>query len=254
MNVVVNGLMTNYQKVGKGKTVVLLHGWGDTGKTFSKLIENLQDKYSFLILDLPGFGGTQPPENAWGLEDYVDFIHDWLKKIDSGDIYAYGGHSYGGAVEIYGLGAGKLTAQKLFLLASAGIRDKKTFRKRTLKATAKVAKLPLYLLPSYQRKKIKNRLYRTLGSDITLLPHMELTFKRIIGEDILTRAKDIKIPTLLIYGDKDKDTPAADGRILRGAIAGSKLEIIPGAGHFLHQEQAEQVGKLVADFLETKNA
>jgi len=78
---------------------------------------------------------------------------------------------------------------------------------------------------------------------------MEPTFKRIISEDIRTKAKRITVPTLLIYGTDDKETPPEDGRILNRAIAGSRLELIQGAGHFLHQGSANHVDRLVTEFL-----
>jgi pimeloyl-ACP methyl ester carboxylesterase len=248
MNVVVNGLMANYQKVGKGTQLVFLHGWGDSGATFSKLVEKLQDRYQILVLDLPGFGGTQTPPNAWGMDDYVDFIVAWLDKIGVKKPEAFVGHSYGGAAAIMGLGNNNLAADKLVLIASAGIRNKRPLRKKLLKAGAKTAKLPLLLLPKSKRQRIRGKVYKSLGSDMLLLPHIELTFKRIIGEDVQAAAAKIVTPTLLIYGTKDKDTPSSDGHTLNRIIDGSKLEVIDG-GHFLHQEKSEQVARLIDDFL-----
>ncbi len=248
MNVVVDGLMTNYQKVGKGKVILCLPGWADTAASFSKLAELLQDKYQLLILDLPGFGGTQLPPNAWGLVDYADFIGKWLKKIDQKHLAAIIGHSYGGAVAITALNKGDIKADKLVLLASAGVRDKRQIQKTTLKIVGMIAKAPLVLLPTRTRQKIRRTVYGKLGSDMLLLPHMEQTYKRIIGEDVQGSARSLKQPTLLIYGNKDRDTPVTDGRTLSQAITGSKLEVI-NAGHFLHQEQVDSVGQLIKDFL-----
>lgn len=252
MNVVVNGLMTNYQKVGKGPLVVCLPGWADTGASFSKLAEKLQTRYTILSLDLPGFGGTQMPPNAWGLKDYANFVSEWLQKLDEKNVYAIIGHSYGGAVAIYGLSDKDFAANKLVLLASAGIRNKSSTRKKILKVAAKVAKGPLYLLPNHTRHKLRDKFYGAIGSDLTLLPHMELIFKRIIGEDVQAKARNLKLPTLLIYGKKDKDTPIADGQKLAAAIPNAKLDIIDG-GHFLHQEQVNEASKLILEFLEHKS-
>src|SRR3990167_1812903 len=121
MNVVVDGLMTNYQKVGSGKTVVCLHGWGDTENTFKELAHFLEKKYTVLTLDLPGFGGSQTPPSAWELNNYVDFIEHWLEKIGISDVYAIVGHSYGGSLAIKGVGSGKLKTKKLILLSAAGV-------------------------------------------------------------------------------------------------------------------------------------
>ena len=81
-----------------------------------------------------------------------------------------------------------------------------------------------------------------------LLPHMELAFKRLISEDLQSVAKNISVPTLLIYGTKDRDTPIKYGRLFHEAIHGSRLEVIE-SGHFLHLEQPEVVGRLITDFL-----
>lgn len=225
-------------------------GWGDSSASFTGLAALLKDKYQIYVLDLPGFGGTQAPPQAWGLEDYADFLEAWIKKLDLKP-FALAGHSYGGAVAITAAGRRKI-AGKLILLASAGIRGRQPVRKKLLAAGAKAGKVPLALLPASSRQRIKARLYGSIGSDLMLLPHMEQTFRRIINQDVAEDARRIKLPTLLIYGTADKATPPAYGQILNGEIAGSRLEIIE-AGHFLHQDQPQKTAQLVEDFLEEKN-
>lgn len=252
MNVVVNGLMTNYQTFGRGKAIVCLPGWADNTTSFAKLVDQLKDRYQLIVLDLPGFGGTESPPNAWSLEDYAGFVCDWLKKININNLEAIVGHSYGGAVAITALAEDHQLANKLVLLAAAGVRGKRGLRKRLLKTTAKVGKLPLYLMPASKRRKLRRNFYNAIGSNLTLLPHMEQTFKRIIGEDVRPAASQLKLPTLLIYGRRDKDTPPADGRKLQMVIENSQLSILD-AGHFLHQDEPQAVAKLIADLLEAKS-
>lgn len=251
MNVIVSGLMTSYQKVGKGKVLVLLPGWGNSIADFMPLVNELKDKYQLLILDLPGFGGTQAPDKTWGLENYSNFVAEWLKKIGIKDVCAFIGHSYGGAVEIVGLAKNDLSSQKLVLLASAGIRNKATLRKQVFKVASKTAKIPLNLLPAAKQRQIKQKVYGAIGSDMMLIPHMEQTFRKIISQDVREDAKKIKQPTLLIYGDKDKATPISDARILSESIANSSVEIL-SAGHHLHQDAPDRVASLIINFLETK--
>lgn len=253
MNVVVDGLMTNYQKTGSGKKVIVcLPGWADALESFSSLSEILKTDYTILSLDLPGFGGTQAPPQAWSLEDYAEFVAGWLEKLKISRAHAVIGHSYGGAVAITALGNRFIDSDKLILLASAGIRGKKTFQKKALAAIARAGKVPLYALPKARREKIRSSLYKKIGSDLTLLPHMEETFKLIIGHDVRGVAKLVNTPTLLIYGDLDKDTPISDGELLQNSIAGSRFEIINKAGHFLHQTNTREVGSLIKIFLEAK--
>jgi len=61
-------------------------------------------------------------------------------------------------------------------------------------------------------------------------------------------AAKIKIPTLLIYGSKDKATPIKYGHILNRSIRGSRLELT-SAGHFVHQDEASKVASLIKNFL-----
>jgi 3-oxoadipate enol-lactonase len=249
MNVVVNGLMTNYQKAGSGRrVVVLLPGWGDTSKTFYGLARSLTDEYTALAVDLPGFGGSQAPDVAWGLEDYSGFIAAWLKKIGIKDVHALIGHSHGGATAIYGLGNNLIKADKLVLLASAGIRNQQRIQKNIFKAAAKTAKLPMMLLPGAQRQKLRRKFYSAAGSDLMLLPHMEETFKRIVNQDVQASAAKVVVPTLLIYGSRDKSTPVRYGHILNRLIRGSRLEVV-NAGHFVHLDDPAAVARLVMNFL-----
>lgn len=246
MNVVVDGLMTNYQKAGKGKTLLFLPGWADDSRTFAQLTDKLKDKYQVVALDLPGFGGSQAPPDTWGLTEYADFVGQFLKKT-AVKPYALIGHSYGGAVAITAAGRAPI-AGHLILLASAGIRNKSPIRKKILAGGAKIGKLPLMLLPAPKRKSVKAKLYDSIGSDITAAPHMEPIFRRIVRQDVRQTANKISIPTLLIYGSRDNAAPVSDGHLLNRSIRGSRLEVI-GAGHFLHQEKAGQVANMIDNFL-----
>ena len=249
MQAVVDSLLTNYRKTGQGKAVVMLHGWGDDSSTFGELAASISSKYSVLALDLPGFGGTQAPTEAWSLSDYAKFVSAWLSKIDVKEVEAIVGHSFGGAVSIVAVAAGVIKPRKLILLASAGVRLKRSLRLRALRAGAKLGKLPLYLLPANKAKKIKIYFYGKIGSDMMLRPDMRRTFVKTIKEDLREAAGHIKTPSLLIYGEEDRETPLNDGRLLHQAIKGSKLESIEEAGHFVHHQKPDQIAQLVLDFL-----
>lgn len=242
--------MTNYQKIGDGKKVLIfLPGWGDSAQTFAQLVGKLSSGYTILILDLPGFGGTQAADEAWNLDDYGNFIVSWLKKIGVNDIYALIGHSNGGGIAIRSIARGILKPQKLILMASAGVRNTHKIRKFLLKTVAKTGKIITMPIPVQARKNIRSKLYSGLGSDAGLYPQMEGTFRKVISQDVQADASSIKIPTLLIYGSLDKSTPLSYGKIFHKQIDGSDLKIVDGAGHYLHQEKTEEVANLLNDFL-----
>lgn len=247
--VVVDGLLTRYGRQGKGKRVLLLHGWGDSLATFHELAASLAKTREVIVLDLPGFGQTQAPPVAWGISDYARFVSLFLDKLSVEKVEAVIGHSNGGAIAVDLLSAPSKRAEKLVLLASAGIRSRQKARKQLLSAGAKTAKLLTVALPKPTRQRLRNRLYGVIGSDMAVVPHMEETFKRIVADDITERAKKVTQPALLIYGSDDEATPPSYGEELAYTLPSSRLEVMKGAGHFIHHEQPVKVVKLIEEFL-----
>lgn len=247
MQVVVKGLLTNYQKTGSGKPVLLLHGWADSSQGWREFIQTLATEgYEVIACDLPGFGGTDPPSLAWDLTDYARFVAAFLHKIDI-QPYCIIGHSNGGAIALRGLGASLLKSEKLVLLASAGVRAGE--HRTGLKAATKIGKVLATPLPKSLRNKIRHSLYTKAGSDMLVAEHMQDTFKRIVNDDVRDDAAKITVPTLLLYGSEDSATPVRYGEILNSAIKGSKLTVMPNVGHFIHKDAENAVLTEVKEFL-----
>ena len=218
MQVLVNGLVTHYERVGGGPSLLLIHGWADSLSGFYDMQKNLSKEFEVISLDLPGFGQSSQPNEPWTLESYGNFLKDFLIKLK---VRPYGliGHSNGGAILISGLANNDLTAKKLVLIGSAGIRDKDKARKQTLKVVAKSGKAITSVLPSGIRNNIKQKFYGRIGSDYLIAPGMEETFKLVVSEDVQSKASQLNIPTILIYGRQDKSTPVEYGEILSSKIS-----------------------------------
>lgn len=248
MQVVVDSLITQYTDSGKGKPVLLLHGWGDSLQGFHGLQAELAKKYNVIAVDLPGFGQTQIPEKTWGLNDYVQFVYDFLSKLDI-EPYAIIGHSNGGALAIRGIGSGKLHTNKLILLASSGIRGEYKGRIKAIRLVTKTGKLLTSPLPKGVKQKLRKQVYQTVGSDMLVAEHMQETFKQVVTDDVRADAANITIPTLLLYGAKDTATPPNYGREFQKLIKDSMFEELPDAGHFVHHDQAAAVATRIEEFL-----
>jgi pimeloyl-ACP methyl ester carboxylesterase len=249
MQVVINGLMTNYERAGTGASIVLLHGWGDSSATFKSLAAELKQHFEVVSFDLPGFGGTEAPKAAWGLTQYAEFVAAAMHKLGVRPS-AIIGHSNGGAIAIRGIALGLFSAEKLVLLASAGVRDQYNPRKKALRLAAKVAKAATSPLPGRLRQKLKKSAYRKIGSDLFVAEHMQETFKRIITDDVLDDAPRVRSQTLLIYGSLDDSTPVRYGELFEKRIPASRLEVVQGAGHFVHIDNPSEVRRLIVSFLE----
>lgn len=249
MQIIVDSLLTEYTCNGAGKTVLIIPGWADTAVSWQPVAHELSKHYKVIVLNIPGFGGTQAPSVAWGLRDYAQFVAHFIDKLGEPNIYALIGHSNGGAIAIKGAGEGLLQPDRLVLLASAGVRARQQGKKMLLKYVAKTGKVATFALPAAVRQKLRKKLYAGIGSDLLVAPHMQETFKRVVSEDIQPDARQVTVPTLLVYGELDTATPVAYGELLHQAIEGSTFERIGGVGHFLHTEQPERVARIIEEYI-----
>ncbi len=249
MNVVVDGLLTNYRLTGKGRLVLLLHGWGDDSTSFDSLIKRLGKQYKTLAVDLPGFGGTETPREVWDLDDYARFVGALLAKLDLQQPFAVIGHSNGGALAVRAISIGALKPGKLVLLAASGVRTNNKVKRFILKIIAKVGNVATLWLPERYRQALRKSLYGVAGSDMLVAPQLEDTFRRTVRQDVQADAVVIDIPTLLIYAADDDAIPLADGRQYKELIKNSRLEVIRGAGHFIHHDQPQKVAESIEEFL-----
>lgn len=246
MQVIVQNLMTEYWRAGKGDTLLVLHGWGDDSRSWREFGRAMSSTHDVIIPDLPGFGGTQAPDSAWGVTDYAKFVRDLLQKLDVKPKLIVG-HSNGGAIAVRGVGRGYLQAQKLLLAASAGVRGTKT--RKGLYMVTKVGKVLTTPLPKRVKKQLRSSLYSKAGSDMLVAEHMQETFKRIVRDDVREDAAYISTPTLLLYGETDTETPVSLGRQLASAIEGSQMAVLPGKGHMLHIDALQELVAATEDFI-----
>ncbi|MGH7158167.1 MAG: alpha/beta fold hydrolase [Candidatus Saccharimonadales bacterium] len=254
MQVVVDSLLTHYTATGKGMVVLVLHGWGDSSTGMQGLTAELAKHHQVIALDLPGFGGTEAPKTPWGLSNYTAFVQRFLQKIDKAQVRAIIGHSNGGAIAIRGLAGGSLEADRLVLLASAGIRGEYKGRVKALRVLTKIGKALSAPLPASVKQKLRRKVYSSVGSDMLVAEHLQATFKKIVTDDVRQDAAKLTTPTLLIYGEQDEQTPPWMGESFHQIIKDSTFLLMPGAGHFVHRDRPEQVQKAAEEFIDARAA
>ena len=71
---------TSFMDEGNGNDVLLLHGWGQNKEMMSLIYEHLKDRFHVWAIDFPGFGESEDPPVAWGVEDYELFLVDFISK------------------------------------------------------------------------------------------------------------------------------------------------------------------------------
>jgi len=105
-------------------------------------------------------------------------------------------------------------------------------------------------LPKSMKKRLRQKVYATVGSDMLVAEHLQETFKKVVTDDVRADAAQLSVPTLLLYGDQDTSTPQWYGQALHEAITGSTLEVVTGAGHFLHLDRPHEVITAIKEFIQ----
>ena len=137
MEIAINGIRINYIAEGQGDPVLLLHGWGSSIEPYRQLIACLSRKYRVIALDMPGFGKSDEPQIPFCVDDYVDFVLQFLQHFQIKKLSLVG-HSFGGRV-IIKMANRQLpfAIDKIVLIDSAGIKPqpskKRSFRQRCYK-------------------------------------------------------------------------------------------------------------------------
>lgn len=245
MNIVVDGYNVNYKITGDGEeTAVVLQGWGTHLGMYDSVADAIRDKYRIIQLDLPGFGASDEPREAWNVDAFADFFLQFMQSLDVKKATLIG-HSYGGRVII------KLAARenlpfeidRIVLIDSAGILPKKTFIQKVKIRRYKMLKklLDMELVYKLFPELIDDWRSRQGSADYRAAsPMMRKCLVMAVNEDLTDLLAKIKQDVLLIWGDKDTATPISDAKLMEEKIPNSGLAVLPGAGHFSFLEQPQR--------------
>ena len=246
----IDGLRINYTDEGSGAPVLLIHGWGSSIKPWAPILNGFQG-YRVIALDLPGCGDSDILKTDWGIDDYCDFIIKFMKTLEIEKPIMVG-HSHGGRICLKMAADGMAEPDKLILFGSAGIPAKKTFKKQIRIYSFKFIKrmLTLPIIKNYTEGLLQAAREHFGSADYKSAPEvMRKTMVRVIGVDLRDVMHKINCPTLLIWGDKDTETPLSNAKFMEKAIKDCGLCVIEGAGHFSFIEQPARIVAILKAFL-----
>ena len=248
----VGDLETHYRVWGESNPnpVVLLHGWGSSAEALSPVAKVLEDRFRVYALDLPGFGWTPSAVTAWGTWEYASHVEAFMDRV-SIPVASLVGHSFGGRIALALAAKWPDRVKNLVLVASAGIRPSRGSLYRVKVGAAKLAKR-LFSLPMWGRlgERVLAEVYRRIGSrDYRHAGPLRATLVKVVGEDLRGILSSVRVPTLIIWGDRDQEVPFSSMEIMARGIAGSRLEVLEGAGHFPFIDRPDRFDQLVREFL-----
>ena len=235
-----------YEQAGSGKPLLLLHGWGVSSEIFRPLLYRLAGGRTVFSIDFPGFGLSDAPPHGWGTEEYAETVNGLLQElgVESTDVIA---HSFGARVALRLARKYPRRVGRLILTGAAGIRSPKKVPAHK-KMAAKLAKAAGML--GGPGRWLKEKIYSIIGSaDYLSAGEMREVLVRVVNEDLTSLLPHIKHETLLIWGDRDEQTPLSDGRKMNAGLSNSRMEIMDGVGHYPFIDRPDEFYALVSDFL-----
>jgi pimeloyl-ACP methyl ester carboxylesterase len=239
MQTVIDDILINYEIIGdKNENVTLiLHGWQNSLKNWMEVGKNLSQNRKVVLMDMPGFGASSIPKNrVFDIYDYAQIVSKFINKFELEKITLIG-HSFGGKTGIV-VASTNNRIKKLILVDSSGINDYSPITS----AKILLSKIFKNILPKNLLTYLASEDYQNAGALLE-------TFKKVVVQDISKDAKKIKIPTLIIWGETDKDVSISSAKKLKELISNSTLRIVWKAGHHPHLEKPEKFLEIVEEFV-----
>ena len=247
-----------YRRVGTGKPLLLLHGWGTDGSVMMPLARMLSDIRTCYVPDLPGFGESSLPDYPWAIDDYADLVAAFIedRQLAKTDLLV---HSFGGRItlKLCARETGRQTIDNVLITGGAGMKPKRSATYYLKKYTAKTLKAPLQLLPENLRERAQQKLRQTrlwsrLGSSDyqKLSGVMRETFVKSVTEHLEPCLPGIPHDVLLLWGRDDEATPLYQAERMEKGIEHAALIVIDNAGHYAFLDRPKQFARIARAFFE----
>ncbi len=219
----------NAIELGKGKPIVFLHGWGANLTMMKTIASSLSQDYRCIALDLFGFGKSDEIENYTSFNDYIEALHTYLESIHVVNPIIIA-HSFGARIAV--LYALKYEVSALVLTGAAGLKQPLSLER----------KLKIFL----HKHGIKQKGSVDYENASNFLKKVLI---EVVNTDLSETYTQINIPTLLIWGQLDTETPIWMGKKMNKLIKNSQLIIFKGEDHFAYYHESERFCFIVKSFL-----
>jgi pimeloyl-ACP methyl ester carboxylesterase len=244
----VAGLNLRVLQEGKGDPVMVLHhSTGNPG--WLPIHEQLAANFAVTVPDMPGYGQSARPEWAREARDLAILLLQALEKLGLRSGVSLVGMGFGGFVAAEAATMDQVRLRSLTLIGAAGIQpdegeildqmlvDFEDYVKAGFRSDERYhdvfgdeANADIKQLWDYSRE---------MTARLTWKPYM---FNRRLPELL----REVRVPTLLIWGSRDVIVPVSAGRRYQRALANARLEVIEGAGHLVELEEPDRVATLIS--------
>ncbi|CAB4901431.1 unannotated protein [freshwater metagenome] len=262
-----------YRCAGSGPVVLLVHGIAGTSAVWEAVIPELATTHTVIAPDLPGHGRSGRSAGDYSVGAMAATLRDLLLALGL-ERATVVGHSLGGGVAMQYSYLFPEHCERLVLVSAGGLGRSVALALRSAALPgSEVVTAGLGLVArgggralgavGLLRADRVSAPTRELGRSVAALADRETrtaflaTLRAVVGPvgqrvfagDRLYLAA--AMPTLIVWGADDPIIPAGHGRRAHAAMPGSRLELLPGVGHFPPLEAPEELTAALRDFLGT---
>src|SRR5215470_2625666 len=247
-----NGIEIDYPVSGRGRPVILSHGYGATGRMWDGQRQTLGNRYRLITWDMRGHGQTESPNNpaVYSTEATVADIKALLASLGVSRAVV-GGLSLGGYMSLaFYLTHPEMVEALIICDSGPGYRNAEARSAWNQRANERAGNLEARGLEALggRSREVRDALGRHASAQG--LAHAARGMLAQQDARVIDGLASIRVPTLIIVGDQD--TPfLAPCEYMAKKIAGARLEVIPGAGHSSNLDQPEAFNRVLLDFLDS---
>ena len=248
----INGKQISYWTARKGlvegkETILFIHGAGGGQYTWGYQKGFFEKEFNPVIIELPGHGASGG-EGEEEIERYAEQVYAFLKALGLRKVFLVG-HSMGGAI-VQTLALTHAEVIKGIILAGTGARLKvfpMIFDGIKNNFEESVRMINRYAFsPKVQADLLEKGISFMLQYRPEVLYGDFLACDRF---DVMSEVEKISLPTLILCGEDDQLTPVKYSQLLNSRIKGSKIEVLPNAGHMVMMEAPEAFNESVKAFI-----
>ena len=258
----VDGTNVRYIDAGRGTPVIFLHGLGASMYAWRGNLAPVESAgFRVLAFDNRGFGSSEKPARGYSNADYARLLIAFMDSLHLPDAVLVG-HSMGGAIAAQCAITYPMRVRGLVLIDAAGfgVRAPWLFR---IVGWPGIGRLASGLRSRWMTGRILRSAYadpskvRPEDVDQYYAPVAEPDFGRALRgvlrefrfDALVGRLASVQIPTLVLWGERDRWIPARLGRALASELPRVAYLSVPNAGHALPEEAPPDVSRLVIAFL-----
>ncbi|SFU14091.1 alpha/beta fold hydrolase [Pseudomonas marincola] len=256
-----SGLTLHYLDIGTGPTVVWLHGSGPGASGFSNFKGNYPTfeaaGYRNIILDLPGFGRSDKPDDVnYDLDFFVSALKGLLDNLDI-ERCTLLGNSLGGAIALGLTLAHPDRVGKLILMAPGGVEERETYFK--MKGIARMVEVygqgPMGI--EQMRQLMSLQLFDSSQLQDSILAERVAVavtqpanlFSTMMVPNMTERLKEIQAPILGFWGTNDQFNPPAGAFKVLDNAPNARFILLNRCGHWVQVEHQQMFNDECIDFL-----